>query len=69
MSAFAGQLMGSSDGNHLYAVAGWELSGEANIGFLAAALVVTMIKGPWETHWVGWRGGFGIRQKRLDAAA
>lgn len=69
VSAFAGQLMGTSVGNHLYAVRGWALSGEANIGFLAAALVVTMIKGPWETHWVGWRGGFGVRKNGLDAAA
>lgn len=69
MSTFAGQLTGTSVGNHSYAVGGWALSGEASIGFLAAALVVTMIKGPWETHWVGWRGGFGIRKNGLDAAA
>ena len=69
VSNFAGQLMGISVGNHLYDVGGWTPSGEANIGFLAAALVVTMIKGPWETHWVGWRGGFGICKNGLDAAA
>ena len=34
VSSFAGQLMGTSVGNHLYAVGGWELSGEANIGFV-----------------------------------
>jgi predicted MFS family arabinose efflux permease len=69
VSAFVGQLMGTSVGNSLYAIGGWTLNGKANIGFLTAALVVTMIKGPWETHWIGWRGGFGIRKTTLDTAA
>jgi predicted MFS family arabinose efflux permease len=68
VSAFAGQLMGTSVGNYLYALNGWTLSGEANIGFLAAAFAVTMIRGPWETHWFGWRGGFGIRKTEPHVA-
>ena len=69
VSAFAGQLMGTSVGNRLYAVGGWTLSGEANIGFLAVALMVTMVRGPWETQWIGWRGGFGIRKTDPDTVA
>ena len=69
ISTSTNQLIGTSIGNHLYAIREWALSGEASIRFLAAALVVTMIKGPWETHWVGWRGGFHVRKNGLDAAA
>ena len=67
VSAFIGQLMGTSIGNHLYAVGGWNRNGGANIGFLGAALAVSLARGPWETHWVGWRGGFSIRRKDLDS--
>ncbi|KAL8789742.1 MAG: hypothetical protein Q9213_000993 [Squamulea squamosa] len=67
VSAFIGQLMGTSVGNHLYARGGWLRSGGANIGFLVAALAVTLLRGPWETQWIGWRGGFGIHRKDIES--
>ncbi|KAK6526490.1 hypothetical protein TWF694_005074 [Orbilia ellipsospora] len=67
VSAFAGQLMGTSVGNHLYSKGGWVRSGDANIGFLCAALIITLLRGPWETSWIGWTGGFAIRRKDLSA--
>ena len=65
VSAFIGQLMGTSTGNHLYSIGGWVRSGELNIGFIGAALAVSCLRGPWETQWVGWRGGFSMRRKDL----
>ncbi|KAH8886182.1 MFS general substrate transporter [Thozetella sp. PMI_491] len=66
VAAFAGQLMGTSVGNHLYATGGWTCSGGANIGFILAALTVSLVRGPWETQWVGWRGGISILRKDLQ---
>ncbi|KAI1477814.1 MFS general substrate transporter [Daldinia eschscholtzii] len=66
VSAFAGQLMGTSVGNHLYAVGGWTRAGAASIGFLGAAFAVSLARGPWETQWIGWRGGLSMRRKDLE---
>jgi predicted MFS family arabinose efflux permease len=66
VSAFAGQLMGTSVGNHFYARGGWAFNGKVNVGFLGAALVVTLIRGPSETHWIGWRGGLSMRRADLN---
>lgn len=34
------------------------------MGFVGAALVICFSRGPWETGWVGWRGGFELRRKK-----
>lgn len=64
VSIFCGQLVGTSACNHLYAHGGWIRSGSANVGFLGAALLVCFLRGPWETRWLGWRGGWDLRPRK-----
>ncbi|MCJ1441391.1 MAG: hypothetical protein MMC23_001877 [Stictis urceolatum] len=65
VSVFCGQLIGTSVGNHLYAEGGWVHSGNASVGFIAGALAISLVRGPWENGWVGWRGGWGWRRRDL----
>jgi hypothetical protein len=65
VSVFCGQLIGTAVGNRLYAQGGWVASGSASVGFICAALLVCFARAPWESHWLGWRGGWGIRRRDL----
>lgn len=62
VSVFCGQLMGTAVGNRLYARGGWIASGSASVAFICTALVICVVRGPWEKGWVGWRGGWNIRR-------
>ncbi len=65
--AFAGQLTGTAVGNRLYAEGGWAWSGGCNIAFLGAALLAAFARGPRETGWVGWSGGWSLKRHDLPA--
>jgi len=54
--------MGTAVGNRLFAQGGWVASGSASVGFVGAALVVCVARGPREEGWVGWTGGWGIKR-------
>lgn len=62
VSVFVGQLLGTAVGNSLYADGGWIASGSASVGFVSAALVVCLLRGPHEQGWIGWRGGYNMRK-------
>lgn len=64
VAVFCGQLMGTAAGNRLYAEGGWVRSGAANIGFVGAAIVLCLLRGPHEKGWIGWHGGFDIGGRR-----
>jgi len=68
VATFCGQLMGTAAGNHIYANGGWIRSGSASVGFIGAALLFCLIRGPWETSWVGWSGGWSMRKKVVGSA-
>lgn len=57
--------MGTSIGNRLYAAGGWIHSGVANIGFILAALTISLLREPWETRSVSWKGGLSVHRKVL----
>ncbi|TGJ79419.1 hypothetical protein E0Z10_g9345 [Xylaria hypoxylon] len=59
---FAGQLTGTAAGNRLYAQGGWIWSGSMNIGLIGAAILIGLARGPRESQWVGWKGGWNIRR-------
>ncbi|KAI0802708.1 major facilitator superfamily domain-containing protein [Xylaria sp. FL0064] len=59
---FAGQLTGTAVGNRLYAQGGWVWSSSMNIGFIGLAILVGLARGPRESNWVGWKGGWNIRK-------
>lgn len=67
VSIFAGQLTGTAVGNALYARGGWSQSGSASVGFIGVSLLACSVRGPWETGWVGWKGGWGLRRRDLGS--
>ena len=70
VSVFVGQLMGTAVGNKIYAEAGWVASGSASVGFICAAIFFCLLRGPHEQGWVGWSGGYEMRNKRpIEKAA
>ncbi|EFX00714.1 major facilitator superfamily transporter dha1 transporter [Grosmannia clavigera kw1407] len=62
IASFTGQLSGSAAGNRLYAQGGWRYSGALSLGFLGFATLICLARGPRETGWVGWHGGWSIRK-------
>jgi len=68
VSTFCGQLIGTAAGNHIYAAAGWIGSGSASVGFICAAILTIIARGPWEEKWVGWRGGWSMTKKDKNSA-
>jgi predicted MFS family arabinose efflux permease len=68
VATFCGQLIGTSAGNHIYAAAGWIGSGSASVGFISAAILVIIARGPWEERWVGWIGGWSMIKKDKNSA-
>ncbi|KAH8651364.1 major facilitator superfamily domain-containing protein [Xylariales sp. PMI_506] len=62
--AFSGQLTGTAVGNRLYAQGGWIWSGSCNIALVVAGIIVCLARGPRETGWVGWTGGWKLRKDK-----
>lgn len=69
-TSFCGMLTGTAVGNRLYAEGGWRYSNGASIVFLVLALGMCVIRGPYETRWFGWSGGWSQRSDvvSLDGA-
>jgi hypothetical protein len=65
VTGFLGQVTGTAVGNRLYALGGWSWVGGASMGFLVVSLLVCFSRGPREKGWVGWNGGWNLRQKDL----
>lgn len=63
VATFCGLLMGTTVGNRLYAAGGWHYSGYGDLGFLAIAIGLLVARGPHETGWFGWGGGWGFGEK------
>ena len=62
---FSGQLTGTAVGNKLYAHSGWISSGSVSVGFIVGAVLVCLAKGPYESGWIGWSGGWNCRRQDL----
>lgn len=62
IGVFCGQLMGTAVGNRVYSERGWVLTGSVNIVFVGVAFLILLARGPLETGWFGWKGGFPIRR-------
>ncbi|KAH7170652.1 major facilitator superfamily domain-containing protein [Dactylonectria macrodidyma] len=60
--AFLGQLTGTAVGNRLYAQGGWRHSAGSSIGFVGASIIFALARGPRETDWIGWTGGWSPRK-------
>ena len=66
VSVFAGQIMGTAVGNRLYAAGGWIASGSASVGFVGFALLLCFVRGPHEKGWIGWGGGWNLKNKKVE---
>ncbi|RMZ84312.1 hypothetical protein DV738_g509, partial [Chaetothyriales sp. CBS 135597] len=64
---FLGQLTGTSAGNKLYEQGGWVASGSLAVGLTGLSLLLCAIRGPLETGWYGWSGGFRLRKSPESA--
>ncbi|OIW23864.1 MFS general substrate transporter [Coniochaeta ligniaria NRRL 30616] len=58
---FCGQMSGTAAGNKLYAQGGWIPTGILMIAFVGASLFLVIVRGPHEIGWVGWSGGWDLR--------
>ncbi len=58
VTGFFGMLAGTSICNRLYAMGGWYYSGYAEISFVVVAIGFAIVRGPHETRWFGYRGGW-----------
>ncbi|KAB5536002.1 major facilitator superfamily transporter [Coniochaeta sp. 2T2.1] len=65
--SFCGQLTGTAVGNRLFAQGGWRFSGGCSIGFVGLALIIAFVRGPRETGWFGWGGGWRLRRDDMPA--
>ncbi|KAK0663654.1 putative uncharacterized transporter YgaY [Lasiodiplodia hormozganensis] len=63
---FCGQLMGTAVGSAVFQRHGWVASGSVSVGLVGVSLCFCAVRGPWEKGWVGWHGGWAIRQRRPD---
>lgn len=68
VATFCGQLVGTSVGSHLYSRGGWIASGSYSMGSIGVALLLTVVRGPWEDGWVGWHGGWSIKKKSRESS-
>lgn len=56
---YVGMLTGTKAGNDVYArYGGWIASGGLSLGIMGFSYVVILARGPHETGWVGWSGGW-----------
>ncbi|OQE28405.1 hypothetical protein PENSTE_c003G00521 [Penicillium steckii] len=62
IGVFCGQLMGTAVGNRVYGESGWVLTGSVNLVFVGVCYILLLLRGPSETGWIGWKGGFPIRR-------
>ncbi|KAF4988543.1 hypothetical protein FDECE_14992 [Fusarium decemcellulare] len=67
--AFVGQLTGTAVGNKLYADGGWKRSCAASIAFVGASILFSLARGPRETGWIGWKGGWRPRRDDIPPPA
>ncbi|KAM0554207.1 hypothetical protein ACHAPJ_007009 [Fusarium lateritium] len=66
--AFAGQLTGTAVGNRLYASGGWKRSGGCSIAFVGLSILISLARGPRESGWIGWTGGWHPRKDKVQPA-
>lgn len=62
---FLGQITGTSAGNKIYErYNGWISSGSLSVAIVALSFLVVAARGPHETGWIGWGGGWGKKDNR-----
>ncbi|KAK5072171.1 hypothetical protein LTR64_004050 [Lithohypha guttulata] len=65
LGVFFGQLMGTGVGNAVYARGGWVHSGAVNIALVGFGLLLCFVKGPHDSRWFGYQGGWNMKVRHL----
>ena len=61
---YGGMLAGTKAGNVIYQDhGGWLASGGLSLGILILSIGIIVMRGPNETRWFGWRGGWRLQKK------
>ncbi|OAP56023.1 hypothetical protein AYL99_10175 [Fonsecaea erecta] len=61
---YLGQLSGTKAGNLMYEKhGGWLASGGLSIGVIGFSYVIALLRGPHETGWIGWSGGWRLKPR------
>ena len=56
---YLGSLTGTKVGNSVYEqYGGWWASGTCSVAILAFSYIIIVLRGPHETRWIGWKGGW-----------
>ncbi|KAG9308521.1 major facilitator superfamily domain-containing protein [Chiua virens] len=66
-SLFAGQVIGSSAGSHVFLRYGWRAAAALSVGLYGWQLLVLFIRGPncGRHVWFGYEGGFAFNERKL----
>lgn len=57
--------MGSAAGTRAYTSrGGWHASAGLSVGLLALAILILLARGPHAQKWIGWDGGYSLRQEK-----
>lgn len=65
---YLGSLAGTKAGNEVFArFGGWEASGGLSVGVIVLGMGLIAIRGPNEKGWVGWRGGWRVREETVES--
>lgn len=64
---FLGQITGTAAGNEIFdRYGGWRSSGSMGVAFVAFSFLICIARGPHEEGWIGWGGGWGKVDNRLQ---
>ncbi|ORX33411.1 major facilitator superfamily domain-containing protein [Kockovaella imperatae] len=55
---FIGQTSGTAILTKIYNRHGWRPTGATTVAFVGAGIILLFFRGPYETRWIGWRGGY-----------
>ncbi|ODN83164.1 hypothetical protein, variant [Cryptococcus amylolentus CBS 6039] len=64
LALFAGQTSGTAIMTKIYNSHGWHPTAGTAIAFIGVGIIGMLARGPHEAGWVGWSGGWNVREKQ-----
>ena len=70
LQVFAGQIMGTSVGTHVFVKYGWRAAASLSVAWTGFCLLVMLARGPHCSRytWFGYEGGFRVREQQPAVA-
>ncbi|EAL22725.1 hypothetical protein CNBB1730 [Cryptococcus deneoformans B-3501A] len=71
LALFAGQTSGTAIMTKIYNSHGWYPTAGTAVAFLGVGMLALLLRGPHETGWIGWSGGWKVlkKEKMSDTSA